>query len=61
MVASSSGDEKNRFLLLYASETGQAKSIAEEIRDYAGLHSLIADVNCVSAVDKKVSLFLDWG
>ena len=54
MVASSLESTKKRFLLLYASETGQAKSIAEEIREYAEAHALTADVHCVSGVDKKV-------
>ncbi|XP_010295045.1 PREDICTED: methionine synthase reductase [Phaethon lepturus] len=45
-------DLKRRFLLLYATQKGQAKAIAEEIREQAGAHGLEADMHCISEVDK---------
>ncbi|NXE51141.1 MTRR reductase, partial [Casuarius casuarius] len=45
-------DLKRRFLLLYATQKGQAKAIAEEIRQQAGTHGLEADMYCISEVDK---------
>uniref|UniRef100_A0A8C0E8V0 Methionine synthase reductase n=1 Tax=Bubo bubo TaxID=30461 RepID=A0A8C0E8V0_BUBBB len=41
-----------RFLLLYATQKGQAKAIAEEIWQQAGAHGLEADMHCVSEMDK---------
>uniref|UniRef100_A0A8D0G5V9 Methionine synthase reductase n=1 Tax=Sphenodon punctatus TaxID=8508 RepID=A0A8D0G5V9_SPHPU len=43
---------KKRFLLLYATQKGQAKSIAEEICHQAGEHGFEADIHCVSECDK---------
>ncbi|XP_064189216.1 methionine synthase reductase isoform X1 [Anguilla rostrata] len=43
---------KTRFLLLYASQRGQAKSIAEEICEQAGEHGFVADICCLSQVDR---------
>ncbi|NXG35117.1 MTRR reductase, partial [Dromaius novaehollandiae] len=45
-------DLKRRFLLLYATQKGQAKAIAEEIRQQAGTHGLEADMYCISETDK---------
>ncbi|NXG13504.1 MTRR reductase, partial [Grallaria varia] len=45
-------DSKRRFLLLYATQKGQAKAIAEEISQQAGAHGLEADIHCLSEVDK---------
>ncbi|XP_010140942.1 PREDICTED: methionine synthase reductase isoform X1 [Buceros rhinoceros silvestris] len=45
-------DLKRRFLLLYATQKGQAKAIAEEIRHQAGVHGLEADMHCMSEMDK---------
>ncbi|XP_075272906.1 methionine synthase reductase isoform X1 [Opisthocomus hoazin] len=45
-------DLKRRFLLLYATQKGQAKAIAEEIRQQAGAHGLEADMHCISEMDK---------
>ncbi|KAL4635154.1 methionine synthase reductase [Arapaima gigas] len=39
---------KNRFLLLYGSQRGQAKSIAEEIHDQAERLGFVADIYCLS-------------
>lgn len=48
-----------RFLLLYASQTGQAKAIAEEIAEAAPTFGLKADLQCLSLTDKRVfQLFL---
>ncbi|KFP73436.1 Methionine synthase reductase, partial [Acanthisitta chloris] len=43
---------KRRFLLLYATQKGQAKAIAEEIWQQAGAHGLEADIHCMSEMDK---------
>ncbi|KAM9228175.1 methionine synthase reductase [Leptosomus discolor] len=45
-------DLKRRFLLLYATQKGQAKAIAEEIWQQAGAHGLEADMHCLSEMDK---------
>lgn len=45
-------DLKRRFLLLYATQKGQAKAIAEEICLQAGAHGLEADMHCLSEMDK---------
>ncbi|XP_050406331.1 methionine synthase reductase [Patella vulgata] len=47
---------KNRFLLLYGSQTGQAKAIAEEIADKAENHGLHADIHCMSQTEKTFNL-----
>ncbi|XP_054724199.1 methionine synthase reductase-like isoform X2 [Uloborus diversus] len=44
---------KNRFLLVYASQSGQAKAIAEEIADTAPDYGLKADLYCMSLCDKR--------
>ena len=45
-----------RFLLVYGSETGQAKAIAEDIADKSASHGLEADLHCADGVDKKFDL-----
>ncbi|KAG9347912.1 hypothetical protein JZ751_003929 [Albula glossodonta] len=45
-------EAKRRFLLLYGSQRGQAKSIAEEISDQAKEHGFVADVYCLSQEDR---------
>lgn len=45
-------ESKRRFLLLYATQKGQAKAIAEEICQQAGAHGLEADMHCISEMDK---------
>ncbi|XP_069709568.1 methionine synthase reductase [Phaenicophaeus curvirostris] len=45
-------DLKRRFLLLYATQKGQAKAIAEEIWQQAGVHGFEADMHCISETDK---------
>ncbi|XP_045704302.1 methionine synthase reductase [Phyllostomus hastatus] len=41
-----------RFLLLYATQQGQAKAIAEEILEKAAAHGFSADLHCISESDK---------
>ncbi|XP_043833528.1 methionine synthase reductase isoform X2 [Dromiciops gliroides] len=41
-----------RFLLLYATQRGQAKAIAEEISEKAGANGFFADLHCLSESDK---------
>ncbi|XP_032717752.1 methionine synthase reductase isoform X2 [Lontra canadensis] len=41
-----------RFLLLYATQKGQAKAIAEEICEKAFVHGFSADLHCISESDK---------
>ncbi|XP_071075805.1 methionine synthase reductase isoform X2 [Desmodus rotundus] len=41
-----------RFLLLYATQQGQAKAIAEEILEKAFAHGFSADLHCISESDK---------
>lgn len=41
-----------RFLLLYATQQGQAKAIAEEICEKAVAHGFSADLHCMSESDK---------
>uniref|UniRef100_A0A673UUI1 Flavodoxin-like domain-containing protein n=1 Tax=Suricata suricatta TaxID=37032 RepID=A0A673UUI1_SURSU len=44
-----------RFLLLYATQQGQAKAIAEEIREKAFAHGFSADLHCISESEKVSS------
>ncbi|XP_036063258.1 methionine synthase reductase [Onychomys torridus] len=41
-----------RFLLLYATQRGQAKAIAEEISEQAVAHGFSADLHCISESEK---------
>lgn len=41
-----------RFLLLYATQRGQAKAIAEEISEKAVTYGFSADLHCISESDK---------
>ncbi|XP_066482352.1 methionine synthase reductase [Tiliqua scincoides] len=45
-------ETNRRFLLLYASQKGQAKAIAEEICQQAKERGLKADIHCISELDK---------
>ncbi|XP_059828516.1 methionine synthase reductase isoform X2 [Hypanus sabinus] len=45
-------DAKCRFLLLYATEKGQAKAIAEEITEYADGKGFVADLHCLSQMEE---------
>ena len=48
--------KKNRFLLLYGSQTGQADAITEEIQDNSVTHGLECERHCLSQVEKKFTL-----
>ncbi|XP_049623875.1 methionine synthase reductase [Suncus etruscus] len=41
-----------RFLLLYATQKGQAKAIAEDISERAAAHGFCAELHCISESDK---------
>ena len=41
-------------LILYGSQTGQAKAIAEEIHNNSEKNGLTSRLNCLSLTDKKV-------
>lgn len=45
-----------RFLLLYATQQGQAKAIAEEILEKAFAHGFSADLHCISESDKVIAV-----
>ena len=45
-----------RFLLVYGSETGQARAIAEDIADKSASNGLSADLQCADGVDKHFRL-----
>ena len=47
---------ENTFTILYGSQTGQAKAIAEEIYEQAEGYDLKAKLLCLSSTDKKVSI-----
>ena len=47
---------QGRFLLLYGSQTGQAKAIAEEIFETSPQHGLDPEMHCLSVTDKKVNI-----
>ena len=51
--------EKKDFLILYGSQTGQAKAISEEIFDRAYKEGLTPRRFCLSLVEKKV-LFIPY-
>lgn len=48
-----------RFLLLYATQQGQAKAIAEEICEKAAAHGFSADLHCMSESDKVRAVHAD--
>lgn len=52
---------EGRFLLVFGSETGQAKAIAEIIRDKAIERGLRPDTFCFSQYDKQVGTTIDYG
>ncbi|XP_067860809.1 methionine synthase reductase isoform X2 [Heptranchias perlo] len=45
-------EAKDRFLLLYASQCGQAKAIAEEIYEAADGKGFVGDIYCVSQIEQ---------
>ena len=46
----------NKFTVLYGSETGQAKAIAEEIHELSDKHGLVSKLFCLSLTEKKFDL-----
>jgi len=52
------GDDKGHFLLLYGSQTGQAKAIAEEFCQTAADKGLSPALFCFSQFEKKVRLYV---
>ncbi|XP_071103901.1 methionine synthase reductase-like isoform X2 [Haliotis cracherodii] len=50
------GHTQNRFLLLYGSQTGQAKAISEEICERAEKEGLHAEMHCLSQTEKKFNI-----
>ncbi|XP_068730808.1 methionine synthase reductase-like [Montipora capricornis] len=46
----------NRFTILYGSQTGQAKAIAEEIHESSDHHGLNSNLFCLSLTEKKFTL-----
>lgn len=54
MPASSSS--ANKFTILYGSQTGQAKAIAEEIHEFSEQHGLNSNLFCLSLTEKKFTL-----
>jgi methionine synthase reductase len=47
---------KNEITIIYASQTGQAKAIAESIFDLASKHDSKANIYCISKYDKEFKL-----
>ena len=47
---------KPDFTILYGSQTGQSKAIAEEIHERSANCGLTASIFCLSLVDKKVGV-----
>ena len=50
------GSDKGHFLLVYGSQTGQAKAIAEEFQQTAADKGLSPALHCFSQYEKKVEL-----
>ena len=46
----------NKFTILYGSQTGQAKAIAEEIHEFSEQHGLDSNLFCLSLTEKKFNL-----
>lgn len=47
-------NHKNRFLLVYGTETGQSKAISEEIAERCAQISIHADIHCFGRIEKEV-------
>lgn len=56
-VKMTKGKDKGHFLLVYGSQTGQAKAIAEELQQTASDKGLSPALHCFSQFEKKVNLF----
>lgn len=46
----------NKFTILYGSQTGQAKAIAEEIQEFSEQHGFHSNLFCLSLTEKKFTL-----
>jgi len=55
-VKMTKGSDKGHFLLVYGSQTGQAKAIAEEFQQTASDKGLSPALYCFSQFEKKVKL-----
>lgn len=51
-----SSSVSNKFTILYGSQTGQAKAIAEEIHELSEQHGLHSNLFCLSLTEKKFTL-----
>ena len=51
-----SSSSANKFTILYGSQTGQAKAIAEEIHEFSEQHGLYSNLFCLSLTEKKFTL-----
>ena len=51
-----SSSSANKFTILYGSQTGQAKAIAEEIHEFSEQHGLKSNLFCLSLTEKKFAL-----
>ena len=51
-----SSSSANKFTILYGSQTGQAKAIAEEIHEFSEQHGLNSNLFCLSLTEKKFTL-----
>lgn len=51
-----SSSTANKFTILYGSQTGQAKAIAEEIHEFSEQHGLHSNLFCLSLTEKKFTL-----
>jgi len=47
--------DSKRFLLLYGTQTGQAKAIAEQIQEKAVSEGLSPELQCLDQTEKKAS------
>lgn len=46
--------EQPRYLLIYGTQTGQAKAISEELAERSEKAGLVADIHCFSRIEKEV-------
>ena len=53
-------EEQPRFLLIYGTQTGQAKAISEELAERSERAGLVADIHCFSKVDKEVKIWISY-
>lgn len=59
MAGAEEEEVERRFLLLYGSQTGQAKAIAERIEEIALELGFKPDIHCFSQSEKKVRNRID--